>query len=101
MTAYKMDDYYTIVANSEDKAKALYLECDLGEEEGIDIQKADIDKCYMFFPLKDLPEQYHDISKYPTQKYEGEDHVEITYREAMSFHTEDEPYILSVSSDLI
>lgn len=101
MKAYRMDDYYVMAANSPEEAKTLYLKNDLGEEEDIDLKEVDIDKECMLFPVKELSEQYHDQSKYPRQKVEDYWSVEITYREAMSFHTEDKPYILSVSSDLL
>ncbi len=96
------DEYYSIVADSEEQARKFFIENDLcDDEEELDLEEANIDSNFMFFPLIDLSEEYQDIKKYPRKQCDGRDCVKVSYREAMSRNVGAAPYILSVSSDLL
>lgn len=96
------DDYYTVVAESREQAVQFFLDQELTDGEGIEyIEEVDPDKKTMFFPLDELPEEFHDEKKYPREDWCG--HyvgVKITLTEAMKYSKEEAPYIICVSSEL-
>lgn len=97
------DDYYSVVAENLEQAKRFFLDQELTDEEALDeIREINPDKRKVWFPVNELPEQYHDQNKYPQQDWCGEYiGVELTLTEAMQYHTENPPYVISVSSDLV
>lgn len=103
ISVFDIDGYYKIAAESKEQAEKL-----AEDEELID----DIDECVieevepskhkMWFPVEELPEEYHDESKYPRKNWCGEyTGVEITLSEAVENIKEDPPYVLSISSELV
>ena len=96
------DDYYTVVAENRDDAVKLFVYQELTDEEGLEyIREIDPDKKKMWFPLDELPEEYHNEEKYPGKDWRGEyTGVEITLTEAMKYSKEEIPYVICVSSEL-
>lgn len=97
------DDYYSVAADSLEQATQFFLEQELIDEENAgDIREINPDKHKVWFPVYELPEQYHDQDKYPQKDWCGEYiGIELTLTEAMQFHEEIPPYIISVSSELV
>lgn len=93
------DDYQTVVARDIDEAEELLLSND-GEYE-CDLEEVDPEKKTMYFPLDELPQEYHDKTKYPISNVYGYVGVEITLAEAMRYTKNEPPYILSISGDLL
>lgn len=98
------DGYFTVVAESKDDAIQFFLKDQLTDEEGLEeIIKIDPGAKKMWFPVDELPEQYHDEEKYPRKNWANEYvGVEITLTEAMKYRKEESlPYIICVSSDVM
>jgi len=97
------DGFYTIVAEGRDDAVKLLLKQEFVEKECIDeLQEVDPDKKKMWFPIDELPEQYHDEEKYPKENKYGEYvGVKITLREAMQYCKDKPPFVIGVSSELV
>ena len=97
------DDYYTVVAENLSAAIKFFLDQDLTDQEGLEeIREINPDKKKMWFPVNELPEEYHNEEKYPRKNWCGEyTGVEITLTEAMRYRTDKPPYIISVSSELM
>ncbi|GBF35430.1 hypothetical protein DCCM_4557 [Desulfocucumis palustris] len=97
------DDYYTVVAKNRKEAVKFFITEKLTDEEGLDeIQEINPEKKKMLFPVDELPEQYHDEEMYPRKNLFGEYlGVEITLQEAVQYHKEKPPYIISMSSELM
>ena len=96
------DDYYTVVAGTEQQAIDLLVSLEyISEEDKHQMWEVDPNKKKMWFPVDELPEQYHVEEKYQRKNwcgmYEG---VEITLQEAMQYRNEKIPYIICISSDL-
>lgn len=97
------DDYVTIVASNKEEAAKTCFEQELGDADIIDyLEEIDVDKEKMWFPVDELPEEYHDEEKYPRKKwFEEYVAVKITLREAIKYSKEKPPYILCISASLM
>jgi hypothetical protein len=98
------DDYFTVVAETKEDAIRFFLNQELTDEDGLeDIREVNPDKKKMWFPVDELPEQYHDEQKYPRKNWCGQYvGVEITLTEAMKYRKpEPLPYIICASSDVV
>ena len=97
------DDYHTVVAKDQEEAIKFFIDQKLTDEEGIEeIREINPYKKKMWFPLDQLPEEYHDEGKYPRQNWFGEYiGVEITLAEALKYSKEKPPFVISISSELM
>jgi hypothetical protein len=98
MKIYQVDDYHKVVAESKEQAKEFYMSELGGEEEDFYGDEVNPDKNKMWFPIDDLPEEYH---KEPFKKWEDNLCVEVNLRVAMKHRKSKAPYLLAVSSDLL
>lgn len=97
------DDYYTVVAKCRKEAVKFFIDQELTDEEGLEeIREIDPDKKKMWFPLNELPGEYHNEDKHPRESWCGEYiGVEITLAEALKYSQKKPPFIISVSSELV
>lgn len=98
------DDYYTVVAKDREQAIKYFIDNEFTDEECLnEIHEVNPDKKKMWFPINELPEEYHNEIKYPQKDWCGEYiGVQITLAEALRYRKEEKPpFVICVSSELM
>ncbi|SCG82702.1 hypothetical protein DW1_1129 [Proteiniborus sp. DW1] len=107
MRAFRVDEYYTVVAHGGEEALSCYV-----EEYGITpddelyegVEEINPEKSRMFYPVSEIPvtrlEELIELG-HKQEIWDGDLCISITKAEAMKLRNETKPYILSVSSDVL
>lgn len=107
MRAFRVDEYYTVVAHGEEEALGCYVEeYGITPDDNINdcVEEINPEKSRMFYPVNEIPvARLKELIKlgHKQEKWDGDLCISITKAEVMKLKNENKPYILSVSSDVL
>lgn len=110
MRAFRVDEYYTVVAHSEEEALNYYTEeygialDDIGECEEECVEEINPEKNKMYYPVSLIPaEKLKELIEigHKQEEWFGDLCISITKAEVMKLRNETKAYVLSISSEVL